>query len=34
MPETQNIEYESVWKNEFSILVTINRENIKLENEQ
>ena len=29
MPETQNIEYKSVWKDEFGILVAKKRQNIK-----
>lgn len=29
MPETQNIEYKSIWKDEFGILVAKNRQNIK-----
>jgi len=29
MSETQNIEYKSVWKDEFGILVTKNRQKIK-----
>lgn len=29
MPETQNIEYKSVWKDESSILVLTNQKNIE-----
>ena len=29
MPEAQNIEYKSVWNDEFGILVAENRQNIK-----
>ena len=29
MLKTQNIEYKSVWKDEFGILVAKNRQNIK-----
>ena len=30
MPEAQNIEYKSVWNDEFGILVAKNRQNIKI----
>ncbi len=29
MPETHNVEYKSVWNDEFGILVAENRQNIK-----
>ena len=33
MPETQNIEYKSVWKDEFGTLVANQLKNIEYQNE-